>query len=162
MVKNVFIYLVLIALVGVAAWLFIRRGEESFLSTSPSPSVAMTASPVTTTLPGGLIIEDVQIGQGAAAKAGDLLSVHYTGRLENGTVFDSSYPRGQAFLFQLGAGQVIQGWDQGLVGMRVGGKRKLTIPPALAYGDRAVGSVIPPNSTLLFEVELLDARTQAQ
>lgn len=107
------------------------------------------------TLPGGLVVEDVSVGTGDEAKAGQTLSMHYTGTLDDGTVFDSSRTRGAPFEFTLGVGQVIQGWDQGIVGMKVGGMRKLTIPSALGYGGRAVGS-IPANSTLHFEVELIE------
>jgi FKBP-type peptidyl-prolyl cis-trans isomerase len=102
----------------------------------------------------GLEIEDVAVGTGAEAKAGDTVSVHYTGKLTDGTQFDSSVGRGP-FNFQLGAGMVIQGWDQGVAGMKVGGKRKLTIPPELGYGARGFPGAIPPNSTLVFDVELL-------
>lgn len=102
-----------------------------------------------------LTITDLVVGTGAEAKAGQKVSVHYTGWLTNGTKFDSSLDRGQPFGFKLGAREVISGWDQGVAGMRVGGKRKLTIPPALGYGDRGAGRVIPPGATLVFEVELL-------
>ena len=102
-----------------------------------------------------LQIEDVVIGTGAEAKAGQRVTVHYRGTLTNGTKFDASYDRHEPFAFNLGAGEVIKGWDQGVVGMKVGGKRKLTIPPELGYGARGAGSVIPPNATLVFEVELL-------
>lgn len=104
----------------------------------------------------GLQIEDVVVGTGAEAQTGNKVSVHYTGWLTDGTKFDSSKDRGQPFDFSLGQGQVIQGWDQGVVGMKVGGTRKLTIPPDLGYGARGAGGVIPPNATLVFEVELLD------
>lgn len=107
---------------------------------------------------GGLKIVDVVVGGGATAVAGKTIVVNYTGKLLNGVIFDSSYPRGQAFEFVLGAGQVISGWDMGVAGMKVGGKRTLTIPADLAYGDRAVGDVIPANSTLIFDVELVDVR----
>ena len=100
-------------------------------------------------------IEDIQVGTGAEATTGKTITVNYTGTLTNGTVFDSSYGRNEPFTLQLGAGRVIPGWDQGLQGMKVGGKRKLTIPPALGYGAQGAGSTIPPNSTLIFEVELL-------
>lgn len=103
----------------------------------------------------GFTIEDLRVGDGPVAKAGKMVTVHYRGTLADGTVFDESYKRGQPFQFNLGAGQVIKGWDQGVAGMKVGGKRKLVIPPALAYGDAGAGGVIPPNSTLTFEVELL-------
>jgi len=103
---------------------------------------------------GTLVIEDLVVGTGATAAVGDTVSVHYVGTLTNGTKFDSSYDRGQTFAFRIGAGQVIAGWEQGVPGMKVGGKRRLTIPPSLAYGNQAVGS-IPPNSTLVFDVELV-------
>ena len=108
-----------------------------------------------TTTPSGLIIDDVVVGSGATASAGQKVAVHYTGWLTNGTKFDSSKDRNDPFEFPLGAGRVIKGWDEGVAGMKIGGKRKLTIPPALGYGARGAGGVIPPNATLVFEVELL-------
>jgi len=108
--------------------------------------------------PSGLTIEDLVVGTGDAASAGQKVSVHYTGWTIDGKKFDSSKDRGQAFLFSLGRGEVIRGWDEGVAGMKVGGKRKLTIPPDLGYGSRGAGKVIPPNATLLFEVELLAVR----
>lgn len=99
--------------------------------------------------------EDLQVGEGQEAKAGDLVSVHYTGWLTDGTKFDSSVDRGTPFEFQLGAGMVIAGWDQGVAGMKVGGKRKLTIPSDLGYGERGAGALIGPGATLVFDVELL-------
>jgi len=98
--------------------------------------------------------EDIRVGEGTPAAAGDTLTVHYIGTLQSGQVFDSSYTRGEPFTFRLGAGNVIRGWDQGLVGMRVGGKRRLSIPPELAYGSQGSGP-IPPNATINFEIELL-------
>lgn len=103
-----------------------------------------------------LQIETLKAGIGTEATAGKRVRVHYTGWLTDGTKFDSSVDRGRPFEFNLGQGQVIQGWDQGVEGMRVGGKRKLTIPPELGYGARGAGGVIPPNATLVFEVELLE------
>jgi len=107
------------------------------------------------TTPSGLIIEDVTVGEGVAAATGQKVTVHYTGWLTNGTQFDSSKDRNDPFVFPLGGGRVIKGWDEGVQGMKVGGKRKLTIPPALGYGARGAGGAIPPNATLVFEVELL-------
>lgn len=103
----------------------------------------------------GLKIEDVIVGGGNQAVAGRVVAVNYTGKLVDGTIFDSSYPRGEALSFTLGIGKVISGWDTGLVGMKVGGKRILTIPPELAYGAAGYPPVIPPNATLIFEVELV-------
>jgi FKBP-type peptidyl-prolyl cis-trans isomerase len=102
--------------------------------------------------------EDLLVGNGDEAKTGQTVSVHYTGTLTDGSKFDSSIDRGKPFEFQLGAGRVIKGWDQGVVGMKVGGKRKLTIPSDLAYGARGFPPVIPPDSTLVFEIELLGVR----
>lgn len=120
---------------------------------SPTTTAASTESSTATSV-SELKIEDVKVGTGAEATAGKKVTVEYTGKLTNGTQFDSSVGRAP-FSFNLGAGQVIQGWEKGIVGMKVGGKRKLTIPPALAYGEQGAGSVIPPNSTLVFDVELL-------
>ena len=103
-------------------------------------------------------IKDVVVGKGAEAKAGDNVKVHYVGTLPDGKEFDASKKHGQPFDFELGAGRVIKGWDQGVAGMKVGGKRKLTVPPSLGYGARGFPPVIPPNSTLLFEVELLEVK----
>lgn len=103
-----------------------------------------------------LEIQDIKQGGGAEATAERKVTVHYVGTLTNGQKFDSSRERGKGFDFVLGRGQVIQGWDQGVCGMRIGGVRRLTIPPHLAYGERGFPPVIPPNSTLVFEVELLD------
>ena len=106
----------------------------------------------------GVVVEDLETGTGETAEKGDTVTVHYTGWLEDGTKFDSSLDRNQPFEFRLGAGQVIAGWEQGVQGMKEGGVRRLTIPPALAYGERGAGTVIPPNATLVFEVRLLDVK----
>ena len=106
-----------------------------------------------------LEIKDVEVGDGTEAVAGTKVTVHYTGTLTDGTVFDSSHSRNAPFEFDLGAGQVIAGWEQGVAGMKIGGKRMLTIPPELAYGDRAIGA-IPAGSTLIFEIELLGVDAQ--
>lgn len=105
-----------------------------------------------------LQIEDMKSGEGAEATAGKSVTVHYVGTLTTGSKFDSSRDRGKGFTFTLGQGQVIKGWDQGVAGMKIGGLRKLTIPPELAYGAKGFPPVIPPNSTLVFEVELLSVK----
>ncbi|HEY3356658.1 MAG TPA: FKBP-type peptidyl-prolyl cis-trans isomerase [Polyangia bacterium] len=105
-----------------------------------------------------LKIEELQVGTGVEAVVGKTVDVHYTGWLTDGTKFDSSVDRGKPFSFRLGGGQVIKGWDQGVAGMKVGGKRRLTIPSDLAYGDRGFPGAIPPGATLVFEVELLGVR----
>ncbi len=123
-------------------------------ATAPEP--AQTA-PTTKPTPEAtaLKIEDIKVGTGAEAKSGDTVTVNYTGYLTDGTKFDSSLDSGQPFKFTIGAGRVIPGWEQGFAGMKVGGKRKLTIPPELGYGSQGAGGVIPPNATLVFDVELL-------
>jgi FKBP-type peptidyl-prolyl cis-trans isomerase len=121
------------------------------VETSPTPVASDSAN---VKMDEKLIIQDETVGTGAGAIAGKKVTVNYVGTLTNGTKFDSSYDRNQPFSFNLGGGEVIQGWDQGVVGMKVGGKRKLTIPPSLGYGSQDMGA-IPPNSTLIFEVELL-------
>lgn len=112
----------------------------------------------TITTASGLQYQELEAGTGQTAEAGNTVSVHYTGWLEDGTKFDSSYDRNRPFEFTLGARQVIQGWDEGVAGMQEGGKRKLIIPANLGYGDRGAGGVIPPGATLIFEVELLEVR----
>ncbi len=111
-----------------------------------------------TTTASGLIVEDLTVGDGPEAKVGQAVSVHYTGWLPDGSKFDSSKDRNEPFRFQLGRGQVIPGWDEGVAGMQTGGMRRLTIPPHLGYGARGAGGVIPPNATLIFEVDLLETR----
>ena len=124
-----------------------------------SPAAAQGAPGKMSELPSGLKYTDSKTGDGAMATAGHKVSVHYTGWLDNkgekGAKFDSSVDRGEPFAFKLGAQQVIKGWDEGVAGMRVGGKRTLIIPPELGYGSRGAGGVIPPNATLIFDVELL-------
>jgi FKBP-type peptidyl-prolyl cis-trans isomerase len=107
-------------------------------------------------IPSGLVKEDVVIGTGRAAHAGDDIVVHYVGKLDNGRQFDSSRARQDPLDFALGAGDVIKGWDEGIAGMKVGGRRKLHIPARLAYGEHGLAGVIPPGATLLFEIELLE------
>lgn len=111
-----------------------------------------------TTTDSGLQIKDIECGDGEEVEKGDTAEVHYEGRLEDGTKFDSSRDRGQTFEFQVGAGQVIQGWDEGLIGMKIGGTRELTIPPELGYGAAGAPPAIPANATLIFEIELVDIK----
>jgi len=141
--KNLAITLIILIIVAVAAWfIFSKPGNNQ--NQAPSSYEIQ-----------GMKVEVLKQGAGQEAKTGDTVSVHYTGTLENGTKFDSSVDRGEPFAFTLGQNRVIQGWELGVLGMKVGEKRKLTIPPQLAYGNQAVGGVIPANSTLVFEVELL-------
>jgi FKBP-type peptidyl-prolyl cis-trans isomerase len=133
---------------------------------APAPSAAPAAKPAEQPKPAEpappsnekLEMKDLTVGKGAEAKAGDAVKVHYVGTLTDGKEFDSSKKHDKAFEFELGAGRVIKGWDQGVAGMKVGGKRKLTVPPSLGYGARGFPPVIPPNSTLVFEVELLEVK----
>ncbi len=135
---------------------FLPKTEDTNTKLTPSPSstAQKSASPSAQ-----LKIEDIKIGTGSAeVKSGDTVVMHYTGTLENGTKFDSSYDRNQPFETKIGVGQVIKGWDQGIPGMKVGGKRRLIIPSDLGYGSRGAGPKIPPNSTLIFDVELLEIK----
>ena len=131
--------------------------EATSSTTSAVPNTADGSGGKVHKLASGLIYEDVVVGSGKMAEPGMNVSVHYTGTLTNGEKFDSSVDRGTPLKFQLGAGRVIQGWEEGIKGMRIGGKRKLTIPPDLAYGPSGSGP-IPPNATLLFDVELVDVQ----
>lgn len=124
-------------------------------NSTPAPLATESATLNPIAMNNDLVIEDIKVGTGDEAVAGKKVTVNYKGTLTNGTQFDSSYDRGTPFTFNLGAGEVIQGWDNGVKGMKVGGKRKLTIPPQLGYGERGAGNLIPPNATLIFEVELL-------
>jgi FKBP-type peptidyl-prolyl cis-trans isomerase len=125
--------------------------------TDTSSPTKVTGKPKSTS--SGLQYWDITVGTGATANAGKTVTVHYTGWLDKGgKKFDSSVDKGQPFMFQLGAGQVIKGWDEGVSGMKIGGKRQLRIPPELGYGPRGFGGVIPPNATLIFDVELLGVK----
>jgi FKBP-type peptidyl-prolyl cis-trans isomerase len=145
----------LLLLLAAAALATGACNKKSAETTAAAPSAAPQAAQA----PSGLLIEDVKIGDGAVATQGKTVGVHYTGRLTDGKQFDSSLDRGQPIEFRLGAHQVIKGWDMGIDGMRVGGKRKLTIPPDLAYGATGTpGGPIPPNATLVFDVELVSVK----
>jgi FKBP-type peptidyl-prolyl cis-trans isomerase len=141
---------------------------DQITSTPPAPTIltenniliasdTMSDANVVTT-PSGLKYVELKEGTGATPERGQTVEVHYTGTLEDGTKFDSSRDRGQPFKFKIGVGQVIKGWDEGLSTMKVGGRRNLIIPPELGYGSRGAGRVIPPNATLLFDVELLGVK----
>lgn len=132
--------------------------EKKAEGSAPVPATPAPAAGQAVTTPSGLKYLDIAVGTGAAPVPGKLVSVHYTGWLENGTKFESSRDTGHPIDFTIGAGQVIPGWDEGVMTMKVGGKRKLTIPPQLAYGASGAGDKIPPNATLVFEVELVDAQ----
>jgi FKBP-type peptidyl-prolyl cis-trans isomerase len=169
--KNTFLMVVFVvltaAIIGLGSW---YAGQLSGLTTtatdttasnttSPNGQSSTAAQSTTQTQPMTLQIKDDVVGTGAVAAVGDQVTVNYVGTLDNGTKFDSSYDRNQPFSFVLGVGQVIRGWDQGVVGMKVGGKRELVIPADLGYGATGAGSVIPPNATLHFTVELLAVST---
>jgi peptidylprolyl isomerase len=152
---------VLIVAAGIYAFSTKKENNQVLQTPTPSATIEATTEPTASVSATKnmdnvteLKIEDETLGTGAEAVTGKKVTVNYVGTLTDGTKFDSSYDRNQPFSFNLGAGEVIAGWDQGVTGMKVGGKRKLTIPPSLGYGSQDMGS-IPPNSTLIFEVELL-------
>ena len=181
MVKNLSIGIGVILLIALGGYLFVSQsrqnkplptGEVTFpkAQTQSPPAQSPTPLPtqqvqqsgtqsgnMVTTMPDGLKIQDITVGSGREAKLGDTVTVNYVGKLQTGQVFDSSYDRDQPFTTQIGVGQVIKGWDEGIPGMKVGGKRVLVIPAELGYGNQQAGP-IPPNSTLIFQVELLDVK----
>jgi len=149
--KPIFLITLTLGVVGAILFIvFLTRTEEPQENNKPIQKQNEQ-------VPTDLQVEDLTVGTDVEAKTGNTVSVHYKGALLNGTVFDSSYNRGSPFSFTLGQNTVIQGWEQGVLGMKVGGKRKLIIPPHLAYGPRAMG-LIPTNSTLVFEIELLEVK----
>ena len=141
---------------NIGAWVWVVRVSGLFFLQGPGTGLGAEPEPVKTF--SGLQYVDLVTGDGREAHVGETAFVHYTGWLEDGTKFDSSVDRGEPFSFRLGTGRVIKGWDEGVVGMRIGAKRKLIIPPHLGYGGRGAGRIIPANATLIFEVELLDLR----
>jgi FKBP-type peptidyl-prolyl cis-trans isomerase len=156
MKQNFFLVLTVFAVLGVA----FGCGSSDKANTSTTPSTPSTSSPMKvtgqpTTTASGLQYWDIVVGTGATATPGSMVRVHYSGFLTTGQKFDSSRDRGEPFSFPLGQGQVIKGWDEGVAGMKVGGQRQLRIPPQLGYGAEGAGGAIPPNATLIFDVELL-------
>lgn len=171
MSKVVIILVVAVIVIGGIWWFMNRKGGEA--SSGAQSDSAASAESAPAGLPssgeraasdssqvgeGGLKVEYLQIGKGATVKKGSTVTVHYTGTLTSGVKFDSSRDRGEPFSFVVGAGQVIAGWDQALLGKRVGDKLRVTIPPELGYGARGAGSAIPPNATLVFEIEVLKVK----
>jgi peptidylprolyl isomerase len=154
---------VILAILGGTVYAFTRKGSKTeevlgYSSSTSAPTQAVENTIMDTNTQSQfkeLIKEDTLVGTGKEAKSGDKITVHYTGKLLDGTVFDSSVTRGEPFEFTLGAGMVIEGWDKGFDGMKEGGKRTLKIPSAMAYGSRGAGGVIKPNADLLFDVELI-------
>lgn len=154
--NNIIIVLVVLIL-GVGAIVLItakdlpdKESDQNIVTTKEDQNVNMEE----------LKIKDIETGEGEAVEEGDSVLVHYSGRLEDGTVFDSSYERDEPFPFTVGEGRVIEGWEKGLIGMKIGGKRELTIPPEMGYGEAGTpDGTIPPNSTLIFEVELIEIRS---
>ena len=154
--KQISTAVAVVAGLAVVAIFFIFSNPFSMTSATDTPANSNNSAQAGS----GLVVQDEAVGTGEVAQAGQLITVNYTGKLQDGTVFDTSIGRAP-FQFMLGAGQVIPGWDAGLVGMKVGGKRLLIIPPAMAYGAQGAGP-IPPNSTLIFEVDLLKVETVPQ
>ncbi len=161
---NIFVGVIVFLAIAVGGYLLINKndndndtlGKDILLPDRELPTASISQGESVKNFEiQGMKIEILKEGTGNAAKNGDRVSVHYKGTLENNEKFDSSYDRGIPFSFVLGAGRVIEGWDLGVLGMKVGEKRKLTIPPELAYGSQGAGGVIPPNAILIFEVELL-------
>ncbi|MDX1976505.1 MAG: FKBP-type peptidyl-prolyl cis-trans isomerase [Pseudanabaenaceae cyanobacterium bins.68] len=152
--KSILISLAVVA-VAVVFLLVAQLQPQAAIAAEPNPAEVIAQADTYITTPSGLKYKEIKIGNGATPNRGQKVTVHYTGTLENGTKFDSSRDRNRPFDFQLGVGQVIKGWDEGLSTMKVGGRRQLVIPPDLGYGARGAGGVIPPNATLIFDVELL-------
>jgi FKBP-type peptidyl-prolyl cis-trans isomerase len=152
--KQIFVTSLLV-LLALAALLYNKSKNTSLSQPNNNLSIINKDTPMDVS---ELKIEDTLVGTGREAKSGDMVVMHYTGTLLDGTKFDSSVDRGTPFETQIGVGQVIQGWDQGIPGMKIGGKRRLTIPSSLGYGSRGAGAAIPPNAGLIFDVELVNIK----
>ncbi len=153
---KTFVVIFAVAVVGIAGWVGAQTAPAKKAPAVPMGPTKVVGDPTKTA--SGLEYWDIKLGTGAVANAGMKVKVDYTGWLTNGKKFDSSVGTGRPFDFLLGGGQVIKGWDEGIAGMKVGGKRQLRIPPDLAYGEKGYSSLIPPNSTLIFDVQLVDAK----
>lgn len=147
-------FIIGIAMAGVIGGVYYFFVRDKYFPAVQNEPIAHTTQPMDNELK----IEDIKVGEGTETKTGNTVSVNYIGTLLNGTKFDSSYDAGKPFEFTLGQNKVIQGWEKGILGMKTGGKRKLTIPPSLGYGETGAGGIIPSNATLLFEIELLDVK----
>lgn len=161
--QQIIIGVIVLAVIAVGGYLIYSastKGSSTASTQGGPPPIDSNIQTVTTA--SGLKYQDITVGTGQEAKAGDSVTVNYTGWLTDGTKFDSSLDRNQPFTFNLGQGGVIKGWDEGVAGMKVGGKRRLTIPPDLAYGSQGASGVIPPNATLIFDVELLSVNGATQ
>lgn len=158
---NKYLVVIILAILGLVGYFVFRSSAVPTAMPLATTGQVDKATPTinpnpTITMDNQLKTEDIVVGTGTEATAGKKVTVNYLGTLTDGKKFDSSYDRGVPFSFNLGSGEVIKGWDMGVVGMKVGGKRKLTIPASLGYGAQGAGGVIPPNATLIFEVELLN------
>ena len=158
MSKRAFWIVLGVLIAGLIYVLFFSGGKEINPKTTQTQTENKKMDTNQSTDSGKLVIEDIKVGEGKEVKSGDTVVMHYSGTLTDGTKFDSSYDRNEPFTTQIGVGQVIKGWDEGVPGMKIGGKRKLTIPSDLGYGASGAGAVIPPNATLIFEVELVDIK----
>jgi FKBP-type peptidyl-prolyl cis-trans isomerase len=159
MIKKIFIALLVLGILASIGWYATKPpSEEEIVKWGLTPSNQPQPTTTESTQSALLSIQEIKEGTGAAVKIGDSVVMHYKGSLQDGTVFDSSYDRGQPFETQIGVGEVIKGWDQGVPGMKVGGQRLLVIPPNLGYGESGSPPKIPPNATLFFEVELIEIK----
>lgn len=156
--NKIFIIIILIAIILIAGFFYFIQPKNTNMPTNQNQQEQENQNSTSFDIQ-GMKVEILQEGSGEPVKQGDKITVDYAGAFEDGTKFDSSIDRGQPFVFTLGQNSVIQGWELGAVGMKVGEKRKLTIPPELAYGEQGAGEIIPPNATLIFEVDLLSVES---